>query len=75
MSSVVQWFASGLMVAVFTSAVYAQPPETPTPPEPAPPAGQTYTGVKRCSACHFKQYMVWKKTKHASAFTDMADKY
>jgi hypothetical protein len=38
------------------------PPEAYTPP--AVPEGQTYTGAKRCSSCHYKQYTVWKKTKH-----------
>ena len=27
---------------------------------PVAPAGE-YIGVKQCSACHFKEYMVWKK--------------
>lgn len=43
--------------------------------EPAPPAGQTYTGSKRCASCHFEQYISWKKTKHSSAFTDLTSKY
>lgn len=44
-------------------------------PEEAPPAGQTYTGSKKCSACHFEQYLTWKKTKHASAFEVLTAKY
>jgi hypothetical protein len=52
------------------STVNSQPPAKSTPPEPAPPAGQTYTGAKQCSACHFKQYTTWKKTKHATAAWD-----
>jgi hypothetical protein len=44
-------------------------------PEEAPPAGQTYTGVKRCSACHFEQYLTWKKTGHAKAFEILTAKY
>ena len=48
----------------------SQPPAEPYTP-PAVPKGQTYTGAKRCSSCHFKQYMIWKKTKHA---TDAWDK-
>jgi len=43
--------------------------------EPAPPEGQTYTGVKRCASCHFEQYMSWKKTKHAQAFDVLTPKY
>jgi hypothetical protein len=34
-----------------------------------------YTGAKRCSSCHFKEYMSWKKTGHAKAFTEMPAKY
>ncbi len=38
------------------------------------PQGE-YIGVKQCSACHFKEYMTWKKTKHSKAFTDVPAKY
>ncbi len=34
-----------------------------------------YIGVKQCSACHFKEYMTWKKSKHFKAFTDVPAKY
>ena len=41
-----------------------------------PPADQTYVGTKACSACHFKEYMSWKKTKHATeAFQKLPAKY
>ena len=43
--------------------------------EPAPPEGQTYTGSKECASCHFKQFMSWKKTKHAGAFKLLPAKY
>lgn len=43
--------------------------------EPAPPSDQTYTGSKRCSSCHFKQYMAWKKTTHAKTFDLLPDEY
>ena len=43
--------------------------------EPAPPAGQTYTGSKRCASCHFKQYLKWNKDKHSKAFTLLTAKY
>jgi len=46
-----------------------------TSPEPAPPAGQTYIGVKKCAACHFDQHLVWRKDKHAKAFDILPDKY
>ncbi len=60
------------------SAVNSQPPPDPKDavPEPPAPTGQTYIGVKRCSSCHFKQYMTWKKTKHAKeAWESMPAKY
>lgn len=39
-----------------------------------PPAGgqSTFTGPKRCAACHFKEYTNWKKTNHSKAYTTMA---
>ncbi len=84
MSKLPRGFAIGV-IAIFglvlmevtnsSNSTRAQPPAVEEPPEPAPPAGQTYTGSKRCSSCHFKQYMSWKKTKHFTAFTDMAAKY
>ncbi len=64
-------FRLGLVLAVlvvagvFTLGVaYADPPE-----------GQTYTGAKKCAACHFQQYMSWKKTKHAGTFLVLPEKY
>jgi hypothetical protein len=63
---------SGLLV----QKVRSQPPAEPAGPAVSPPADQTYTGVKKCSACHFKQYMTWKKTKHATdAFGKLPAKY
>jgi hypothetical protein len=53
----------------------SQPPAQPYTP-PAVPKDQTYTGAKRCSSCHFKEYMVWKKSKHATdAWTKVSAKY
>lgn len=43
--------------------------------EPAPPAGQTYIGAKECASCHFKQFMAWKKTKHADSLKLLPAKY
>jgi len=63
-----------LAFAVLATTGHSQPMES-TPAEPAPPAGQVYTGAKRCSSCHFKQFSSWKKTKHYGAFSDMAEKY
>lgn len=43
--------------------------------EPAPPADQTYLGVKECASCHFKQFMSWMKTPHAKTFDLLPDEY
>lgn len=40
-----------------------------------PPEGQTYMGTAQCAACHFNQYLVWQKTKHAEGFKILPDKY
>jgi len=44
-------------------------------PEPAPPADQEYIGSKKCQACHFDQFLKWKKTKHAKSFDLLPAKY
>ena len=55
--------------------VQSQPPAVPVH-STAVPADQTYTGAKHCSSCHFKQYMAWKKTKHAKeAWESVPAKY
>jgi hypothetical protein len=53
---------------VFVSARTALTAAESAEKEPAPPEGQTYTGVKRCAACHFDQFMAWKKDKHSKTF-------
>jgi hypothetical protein len=74
--AVVSVFGLALMMVMSTpSSSSAQPPVAAGPPEPAPPADQTYVGAKRCSSCHLKEYQSWKKTKHFTAFTDMSQKY
>lgn len=40
-----------------------------------PPADQTFTGAKACSACHFDQFLTWKQTKHAKGFEILPAKY
>jgi hypothetical protein len=55
--------------ATFRSATVAQQPLA------KPPEGQTYVGNKECAACHFDQFMMWRKTPHAKAFEIMPAKY
>ena len=48
----------------------------PTQPASAdPPTDQEYTGTKRCASCHFEQFMKWKATPHAKAFSLLTKKY
>ena len=61
---------------ILVQSVRSQPPAEPASPAASPPADQTYTGSKACSACHFKQFMTWKKTKHnTEAFAKLPAKY
>ncbi|NUQ65948.1 MAG: hypothetical protein HUU20_26100 [Pirellulales bacterium] len=65
-----------LLSLFFANNTQAQPPApAQVAEEPAPPEGQTYTGSKRCSSCHFEAFMSWKKTNHAKAFDNMPAKY
>jgi hypothetical protein len=48
--------------------------QAPKPLE-TPPEGQTYVGVKTCSACHFDQFLDWRQTKHSKAFDILPAKY
>jgi hypothetical protein len=68
--------AVGLAVCGFMAqSVRSQPPAEPLT-EVHPPADQTYVGTKACTACHLKQYMAWKKTKHATdSFEKLPAKY
>lgn len=73
---VVGVFGVGSALFLPAAKVQSQPPAVPAEAEPAPPAGQTYTGAKQCSSCHFKQYMAWKKSKHAKdAWDSVPEKY
>jgi hypothetical protein len=82
------WYSPGkrlikiLVAAIFIAltglviSAYSQPPQKDEGSEPAAPAGQTYVGSKACSACHFKQFTTWKKTKHAKeAWESVPAKY
>ena len=72
LAMVVALTACGILV----QSVRSQPPAEPAGPAVTPPADQTYVGSKACSACHFKQFMAWKKTKHATdAFAKLPAKY
>ena len=63
-------------VGILGPRAWSQPPAEPAGPVATPPADQTYTGATACSACHLKQFMTWKKTKHATdAFTKVPAKY
>ena len=72
LATVLTLTACGILV----QSVRSQPPAEPAGPAVTPPADQTYVGTKACTACHFKQSMAWKKTKHATdAFAKLPAKY
>lgn len=60
-----------LYVLIGVDRVWTQSEE----PEPAPPADQEFIGAKKCSSCHFDQFLKWKKTKHSTAFNLLPAKY
>jgi hypothetical protein len=47
----------------------------PNSAEADPPADQSYIGSKKCSSCHFDQFLKWRGTKHAKAFDLLPAKY
>ena len=72
LATVLSLTACGILV----ESVRSQPPAEPAGPAVNPPANQTYVGATACTACHFKQAMAWKKTKHATdAFAKLPAKY
>ena len=71
---------ASVALALAVWGILAQPSRSQPPPEAIPevhpPANQTYVGSKACMACHFKETMAWKKTKHATeAFQKLPAKY
>lgn len=62
------WFASLVLLA-------GPVPVRGADAEPAPPEGQTYIGVKRCSSCHFEPFLSWRQTKHSKAFEVLTARY
>ena len=61
---------------ILVQSVRSQPPAEPAGPAVTPPADQTYVGTQKCTSCHLKQWMAWKKTKHATdAFAKLPAKY
>jgi hypothetical protein len=57
--------ALAVACTLVATTVQSQPPAVKESAEKSPPADQNYVGAKACSSCHFKQYVTWKKTKHA----------
>lgn len=65
--AIVSAVLSGAGAMLLTAVAGARPAE---PPEPAPPANQTFIGVTKCASCHFDKFSDWRKSqeKHAKAF-------
>ena len=71
-----RWCLGPIGVALLALAIIARAPAWEgDEPEPEPPADQEYIGVKKCAACHFDQFMKWKKTKHSTSFDRLTAKY
>lgn len=62
------------LLAALAATMFTSFPSGPTARADVP-ADQTYTGSKRCSSCHFNQFMAWKKTGHSKALENMPAKY
>lgn len=63
------------ILGVMAQSSRSQPPAIPAS-QAKPPADATYVGYKQCMACHLKEYMAWKKTKHfTEAFAKVPEKY
>ena len=70
--------AAGLLLlclVIVAGTANSQPPAKEVPPKPAPPAGKPTSARSAVPLCHFKQFMSWKKGKHAKAFEDLPAKY
>jgi hypothetical protein len=76
--ALVAWATTLTLIAcgILVQGARSQPPAEPAGPAVTPPADQTYVGTKACTACHLKQWMAWKKTKHnTDAFAKLPAKY
>lgn len=72
------WFGGIAVIAagfVLLSLVIPAGPFSASLAKADPPAGQTYTGTKKCASCHFDQYLKWKKSNHSKAFDMLTEKY
>ncbi|MCA9061734.1 MAG: hypothetical protein KDA96_01665 [Planctomycetaceae bacterium] len=71
----VAWLATTTLKLEASPESTAASADESTEQEPAPPADQTYVGVKKCSACHFNQFLIWRKDTHSKAFDNLPAKY
>ncbi|MHB8900639.1 MAG: cytochrome c family protein [Thermoguttaceae bacterium] len=62
------------LLATLATTMFTSFPSAPSASAQVP-EGQTYTGAKRCSSCHFEQFMTWKKLKHPESFNNLPAKY
>jgi hypothetical protein len=72
-TTIVAAIGTGLLAVLATLSVW--PVETAKLAIAEPPADAGYIGAKRCSSCHFKEYMTWSKVPHAKAFEKLPAKY
>jgi hypothetical protein len=55
-------------IAAITAWIVSGDPSSAGPPDDA-----TYVGARKCRPCHFRRYKEWRRTKHASAWDDLAE--
>ncbi len=65
----------GISLLVLAIALLANPEAGVAEVAATPPPNQEYVGQKKCAACHFPQFRVWKQDGHAKAFEILPAKY
>jgi hypothetical protein len=67
----------GVSIVIVIGSTFGGTPgwSQPATPEPQPPGDQQYIGAKKCSACHFDQFLKWRPTKHAKSFELLPAQY
>ena len=65
----------GISLVVLAMVLLAEPEVGVAEEAATPPPDQVYVGTKKCAACHFPQFRVWKTDQHSKAFEVLPAKY
>ncbi len=65
----------GLSLAVLAIVLLAKPDSGVAEVAVTPPPNQEYIGTKKCAACHFPQFRIWRTDEHSKAFEILPAKY